>query len=31
VMWAGFDLRPRTLFDRTPFFPYKDKPAKKVK
>lgn len=22
VMWGGFDLRPRNLFDRTPFFPY---------
>jgi primary-amine oxidase len=22
VMWAGFDLRPANLFDRTPFFPY---------
>jgi len=25
VMWAGFDLKPRNLFDRTPYFPYKDK------
>jgi hypothetical protein len=22
VMWSGFDLRPRHLFDRTPFYPY---------
>ncbi len=22
VMWSGFDLRPRNLFDRTPFYPY---------
>jgi Cu2+-containing amine oxidase len=22
VMWTGFDLRPRNLFDRTPFYPY---------
>lgn len=21
VMWSGFDLRPRDLFDQTPFFP----------
>ena len=21
VMWGGFDLRPRNLFDRTPFYP----------
>jgi Cu2+-containing amine oxidase len=22
VMWTGFDLRPRNLFDGTPHFPY---------
>jgi primary-amine oxidase len=22
VMWAGFDLKPRNVFDRTPYFPY---------
>jgi hypothetical protein len=22
LMWSGFDLRPRNLFDRTPFYPY---------
>jgi Cu2+-containing amine oxidase len=22
VMWSGLDLRPRNLFDRTPFYPY---------
>ncbi|QEH33603.1 Primary amine oxidase precursor [Aquisphaera giovannonii] len=22
VMWSGYDLRPRNLFDRTPFYPY---------
>jgi Cu2+-containing amine oxidase len=22
IMWSGFDLRPRNLFDRTPFYPY---------
>jgi Cu2+-containing amine oxidase len=22
IMWGGFDLRPRNLFDRTPLFPY---------
>ena len=22
VMWSGFDLAPRNLFDRTPFYPY---------
>jgi primary-amine oxidase len=31
VMWAGFDLRPRNVFDRTPYFPYKDKAVKKSK
>jgi len=30
VGWSGFDLRPRNLFDRTPFFNYeKDNPKKK--
>jgi hypothetical protein len=27
VMWSGFDLRPRNLFDRTPFYPYAPQPA----
>ena len=27
VMWSGFDLRPRNLFDRTPFYPYTPAPA----
>ena len=27
VMWSGFDLRPRNLFDRTPFYPYAPTPA----
>lgn len=31
VMWAGFELRPRNVFDRTPYFPYKDKAAAKPK
>jgi Cu2+-containing amine oxidase len=22
VMWCGFDLRPRNIFDRSPFYPY---------
>jgi primary-amine oxidase len=22
VMWAGFDLKPRNVFDRSPYFPY---------
>ena len=22
IMWGGFDLRPRNLFDRTPLYPY---------
>ncbi len=22
VMWSGVDLKPRNLFDRTPFYPY---------
>ena len=26
VMWSGFDLRPRNLFDRTPFYPYPPAP-----
>ena len=26
VMWSGFDLRPRNLFDRTPFYPYTPTP-----
>jgi Cu2+-containing amine oxidase len=26
VMWSGFDLRPRNLFDRTPFYPYSPAP-----
>ena len=26
VMWSGFDLRPRNLFDRTPFYPYTPAP-----
>ena len=26
VMWSGFDLRPRNLFDRTPFYPYAPPP-----
>ena len=21
-MWSGVDLKPRNLFDRTPFYPY---------
>jgi hypothetical protein len=21
-MWSGLDLKPRNLFDRTPFYPY---------
>ena len=25
VGWSGFDLRPRNLFDRTPFFDYSKK------
>ena len=28
VMWSGFDLRPRNLFDRTPFYPYTPPPAR---
>jgi len=31
VMWAGFDLKPRNFFDRTPYFPYKDKAPTKSK
>jgi Cu2+-containing amine oxidase len=26
VMWSGVDLRPRNLFDRTPFYPYPPEP-----
>ena len=26
LMWSGFDLRPRNLFDRTPFYPYPNTP-----
>jgi primary-amine oxidase len=26
VMWSGVDLRPRNLFDRTPFYPYPPPP-----
>jgi primary-amine oxidase len=26
VMWSGVDLRPRNLFDRTPFYPYTPAP-----
>jgi Cu2+-containing amine oxidase len=26
IMWSGFDLRPRNLFDRTPFYPYTPAP-----
>ena len=26
VMWSGVDLRPRNLFDRTPFYPYEPPP-----
>ena len=26
LMWSGFDLRPRNLFDRTPFYPYPPPP-----
>src|SRR5262249_34147878 len=31
VMWTGFDLRPRNIFDRTPLYPYEalQKVAKK--
>ena len=28
MMWSGFDLRPRNLFDRTPFYPYTPEPAR---
>jgi primary-amine oxidase len=28
VMWSGFDLRPRNLFDRTPFYPYTPEPPR---
>jgi primary-amine oxidase len=30
VMWAGFDLKPRNVFDRTPYFPYPNTPVKKA-
>ncbi len=30
VMWSGFDLRPRNLFDRTPFYPYPPAPARAI-
>jgi hypothetical protein len=26
VMWSGLDLKPRNLFDRTPFYPYPPPP-----
>jgi hypothetical protein len=26
VMWSGLDLKPRNLFDRTPFYPYPPAP-----
>ncbi len=26
VMWSGLDLKPRNLFDRTPFYPYPPTP-----
>ncbi len=26
VMWSGIDLKPRNLFDRTPFYPYAPPP-----
>jgi hypothetical protein len=28
LMWSGFDLRPRNLFDRTPFYPYSPPPSR---
>ena len=28
MMWSGFDLRPRNLFDRTPFYPYTPTPSR---
>jgi hypothetical protein len=28
VMWSGFDLKPRNLFDRTPFYPYTPEPLR---
>lgn len=28
VMWSGFDLKPRNLFDRTPFYPYTPEPPR---
>jgi Cu2+-containing amine oxidase len=28
VMWSGVDLRPRNLFDRTPFYPYTPDPPR---
>jgi hypothetical protein len=30
VMWSGFDLRPRNLFDRTPFYPYPPAPVRAI-
>ena len=30
VMWSGFDLRPRNLFDRTPFYPYTPAPVRPI-
>lgn len=31
VMWSGFDLKPRNLFDRTPFYPYAPPPPVPVR
>jgi hypothetical protein len=30
VMWSGFDLKPRNLFDRTPFYPYAPEPPRPI-